>query len=195
MPRVLRARHPTDSAEERWLRKLTRSKRAPAEQVLRARTIVMSWDGADTATIAASLGCHPQTVRLRIAQFNAEGAQRVVTAGGGGRRPRLTASQRQELVAMVVRLAGGQRPHVDSSTAHSGNGTISVRCPAMVSLDSLVAAANRRGIEIRRSQLRRVLLAAGLRWDPIHSWVPGHAPFHQHVQPAQSGQQRRPHGD
>src|SRR5688572_133522 len=105
MPKVLRARRPTDVAEERWLRKLTRSKRAPAEQVLRARTIVMSWEGAETATIATRLGCHPQTVRDRIARFNAEGAQSIVAISSGGRRPRLTESQRQALVEMVERLA------------------------------------------------------------------------------------------
>jgi transposase len=37
-------------------------------------------------------------------------------------------------------------------------------------LDALVAAAQRRGIEVRRSQLRRILLGAGIQWHPTHAW-------------------------
>jgi transposase len=179
MPRVLRAHGPTDLAEERWIRKLARSKRVPAEQVLRARTIVMSWDGAETATIATRLGCHPQTVRDRIARFNAEGARSIVAVSSGGRRPRLSESQRQELVAMVERLAGG----------HTRNGTASARRPQNISLDALVTAARDRGIEIRRSQLRRVLLAAGLRWHPTYSWGAGHVPARDHARLGQNDQE------
>jgi transposase len=173
MPKLLRARPPTDSAEERLLRKLAASKRAPAEQVLRARTIAESWDGADTATIAASLGCHPQTVRDRISRFNADGLDAIVAASGG-RRPRLTEPQRRELVAMVERLTHGQQPEYDLGVAApSRDDPILVRRPSSVTLDMLVTAARRRGIEVRRSQLRRILLAAGLRWHPTYSWGPG----------------------
>jgi transposase len=133
--------------------------------------VVLSWDGADTATIAAGLGCHPQTVRQRIARFNEEGAQSIVEVSTGGRRPRLTESQRQKLVTMTLHLVGGQAPQVDAaSAAPPENGSILHGGPSKVSLDDLVVAAQEHGIEIRRSQLRRVLLAAGLRWDPIHSW-------------------------
>ncbi|HZO24926.1 MAG TPA: helix-turn-helix domain-containing protein [Chloroflexota bacterium] len=178
MPKVLRAHRPSDVVEERWLRKLARSKRAPAEQVLRARTIVMSWDGDETATIATRLGCHPQTVRDRIARFNAEGARSIVAVSSGGRRPRLTESQRQRLVEMVERLAGGQPP--DDDPAHGEHDVHSIRRPSKLSLDALVTAAHSVGIEIGRSQLRRVLLAAGLRWHPTYSWA-AHAPSRKHA--------------
>jgi transposase len=190
MPRVLRARHPSDSAEERLLRKLARSKRASAEQVLRARTIVMSWDGADTATIAAGLGCHPQTVRHRVAQFNAEGVESVMAKSHSGRRPRLTEAQRQELVAMAVRLDGGQPPNVDPElAARNGNGMTAPNRLSKVSLDALVAAAQGRGIEIGRSQLRRVLLAAGLRWHPIYSWGSRAASSRRHAKTGPTDQE------
>jgi transposase len=180
MPKVLRAHRLADPTDERWLRKLARSKRAPAEQVLRARTIVMSWDGAETATIATRLGCHPQTVRDRIARFNTEGTQSIVTISSGGRRPRLTESQRQQLVALVERLTGGQSPGDVASAAAERNETLGLRQPSKVSLDELVGAAHDFGIEIGRSQLRRVLLAAGKRWHPTYSWA-GHAPSREHA--------------
>ena len=135
----------------------------------------MSWDGAETATIATRLGCHPQTVRDRIARFNTEGAQSIVAISSGGRRPRLTESQRQRLVAMVERLINGQPPDADPApTANGQRGTLVVQRPPKVSLDALVTAAHEIGIEIGRSQLRRVLLAAGMRWHPTYSWA-GHA--------------------
>ena len=197
MPKLLKARLPSDLEVERWLRKLARSKRAPAEQVLRARTIVMSWDGAETAAIATGLGCHPQTVRERIARFNADGAASIVSVSGGGRRPRLTESQRRQLVALVERLAGGELPDdVDLPfSTPSRNATIAVRRPFKASLDVLVAAARGLGIEIGRSQLRRVLLAAGLRWHPTHSWAPaGHALPREHAKSAEADHERLPAG-
>lgn len=186
MPKVLRAHRLADVREERWLRKLARSKRAPAEQVSRARTIVMSWDDAETATIATRLGCHPQTIRDRIARFNAEGTRSIVAVNSGGRRPRVTESQRQRLVELVEQLASGRSP--DADRRHGEHGAYAVRRPSNVSLDGLVAAARGVGIEIGRSQLRRVLLAAGLRWHPTHSWA-GHAPSRKHASTIEPGQE------
>jgi transposase len=40
---------------------------------MRAKMIAASWGGDRTHTIAARLGCHMQTVRERLARFNAEG--------------------------------------------------------------------------------------------------------------------------
>jgi Homeodomain-like domain len=45
----------------------------PADWVMRAKMIAASWGGDRTHTIAARLGCHMQTVRERLARFNAEG--------------------------------------------------------------------------------------------------------------------------
>jgi transposase len=171
MPKYLRAHQPRDAAEKQRLRKLAGSKRAPADQVARARTIVYSLEGADTATIAARLGCHPQTVRDRIARFNEVGLASIVEASSGGRKPRLTAPQRSELVEMVTRLANEQ-PFRNGQTAnsHGRTGATEGRSVRRWSLDSLVAKARERGIEIGRSQLRRVLLESGVEWQTTHAW-------------------------
>lgn len=70
MPKLLRANMPRDSSEERQIRRLAQSRHAPGDWILRARMIVRSWDGLRTTAIAYELGCHPQTVRERIARFN-----------------------------------------------------------------------------------------------------------------------------
>jgi transposase len=134
--------------------------------VQRARTIVLSWDGADTADIATKLGCHRQTVRTRIARFNALGLRSVVDRSGTGRKPRLTEAQRRELVALVTTgswVDQGKPTSISTATVPRGR-------PVSWTLDSLVEAARERGIEVRRSQVRRILLAAGVQWHPDHSW-------------------------
>src|SRR5690242_18484924 len=73
VPKLLHARAPIDAREERKIRKLAGSRHASADWVMRAKMIVASWDGARTSAIAAQLGCHMQTVRERLARFNAEG--------------------------------------------------------------------------------------------------------------------------
>jgi transposase len=175
MPKVLQARPPCDDVEERRLRKLAGSRRAPAEQVVRARTILLSWDGEPTAAIAARLGCHQQTVRDRIARFNAEGFRSVVDRASGGRKPRLTDQQRRALIALVENRDSTTDQKADTPPASPGGHVSAGTRPPATSwtLDALVAAAQRRGIEVRRSQLRRILLAAGIQWHPTHTWKSG----------------------
>jgi hypothetical protein len=67
MPKLLFARRPRDATEERTVRKLAASRHAPGDWIQRARMIARSWDGLWTTQIAAELGCHPQTVRERLA--------------------------------------------------------------------------------------------------------------------------------
>jgi transposase len=177
MPKILRARPATSPTEESRLRKLASSKRAPAEQMLRARTIVLSWDGANTATIAARLGCHPQTVRTRIVRFNEDGLQSVLQPASGGRRPRLTESERLALVAMVEHIRSAQP--ASARRSRSAADVVSVNGPdgqgarrsTPLTLDSLVREAQGRGIDVHRSQLRRILLASGLQWHPRSTWT------------------------
>lgn len=70
MPKLLFARPAQDVTEERQVRKLAASRHAPGDWIRRARMIARSWDGLRTTVIATELGCHPQTVRERIARFN-----------------------------------------------------------------------------------------------------------------------------
>src|SRR3954453_15402035 len=101
MPKLLRARVASDEVEERQVRKLAGSRHAPGDWIRRARMIVLSWEGKRTAVIAAALGCHPQTVRERLARFNAEGLDGLGDRPGGGRKRRLTEGERRQIIALV----------------------------------------------------------------------------------------------
>lgn len=167
MPKLLFARPARDSAEEHQVRKLARSRHAPADWRLRAQMILQSWDGLRTTMIAADLRCHPQTVRERILRFNAEGLDGFGQRPGAGRRSRLTEAERSALVALVQTAPPGQ-------LVRQPDGVLEADKPDQASqwtLDALVAAACDQGIQISRSQLRRILRAEGVRWRQVRSWA------------------------
>ena len=167
MPKLLRARPPLDAAEERRIRKLARSRHAPGDWIRRARMIARSWDGLRTAAIARELGCHPQTVRERLVRFNAEGLGGLGDRPGSGRRPRLTESERGAILSLVAADPPGRlvrQPHGELEADDE-------RGAARWTLDALVEAAVTRGIVVKRSQVRRIFLAAGARWRETRSWT------------------------
>jgi hypothetical protein len=102
MPKRLRARPASDDAEEQRVRRMSASRTASFDTVLRSRTIVLSWDGSGTAAIAAELRCHPKTVRERISRFNDEGVESLTERPKVGRKPRLTGEDRQRLIALAI---------------------------------------------------------------------------------------------
>ena len=163
MPKLLYARSPGDPDEERQLRKLANSRHAPADWVLRARMIVLSWSGLRTTGIAAELGCHPQTVRERIHRFNAEGIDGLGDRPGAGRKTRITEAERSRIISVVatdppgrsVRGPGGELEAKDEEKE------------AHWTLDALTAAAREHGITVGRSQVRRILKAEGVKWRNV----------------------------
>ncbi|MGW4959933.1 helix-turn-helix domain-containing protein [Nonomuraea sp. NPDC004186] len=74
-----------------------------------------SWNGLRVPTIAARLGCHPETVRRRLHRFNGEGIDGLGDRPGPGRRPRLAVMMQaidtqltgQPLRAIVSLTPGG----------------------------------------------------------------------------------------
>jgi len=169
MPKLLRARLPLDDEEKRQVRKLAGSRHAPGDWIRRARMVARSWDGFRTSAIAAALGCHQETVRKRLARFNAEGLDGLGDRPGAGRKPRMTEAERSALVALARSTPPGRpiqwpdgalRPVDDRPEA-----------PAEWTLDRLVAAAGERGIMIGRSQVRRILLKEKVRWRRTRSWT------------------------
>jgi len=168
MPKLLHARPPKDPDEERTVRKLAASRHAPGDWIQRARMIARSWDGLRTTQIAAELGCHPQTVRERLARFAAEGLGGLGDRPGGGRPPRLTKHQRSQLIALARSTPPGRlRRKADGSLAADDQ-----RHQAHWTLDGLTGAAHRLGIRVGRSQVRRILLAQErVRWRPSRSWA------------------------
>ena len=101
MPKLLCARAAVDAEKERKLRKLAASRPAPGDWIRRARMVVRSWDGLRTGAIAAELVCHPQTVRDRLARFNAGGLDGLGDRPGAGRKRGLTEAERGRMLALA----------------------------------------------------------------------------------------------
>jgi transposase len=167
MPKLLRANAARDSSEERQVRRLAQSRHAPGDWIRRARMIVRSWEGLRTTEIARGLGCHPQTVRERILRFNAEGIEGLGDRPGPGRKPRLTEAERSRIIA----LAKGPPPGAIIRQSEGTLVTAEAEAEAHWTLDALADAAQGRGIQIGRSQVRRILLREKVRWRSTHSWA------------------------
>jgi transposase len=167
MPKLLFARPPADAVEERRIRKLAGARHAPADWIRRAQMITMSWDGLRVPGIAAALGCSPKAVRYRLARFTADGLDGLGDRPGAGRTPRIGQAQRSQLIALVASPPPGRGVRDDTGelTATDATG------PAVWTLDALTAAARAAGIDIARSQVRRILLAEGVRWRRPRSWT------------------------
>ena len=101
MPKHVQARAAQDRQEERQVRKLAHSHHAPADWKFHAQLIIESWAGKTPNEIAAELHCHPQTVRIHLARFNAQGISGLGMREGAGRKPRLTEQERSRILALV----------------------------------------------------------------------------------------------
>jgi transposase len=167
VPKLLRARAPQDAEEEHKIRKLARSRHAPADWITRARIVFLSWEGLRTAKIAEKLGCHPQTVRRRLHRFNAEGLDGLGDRPGAGRRARITEQERSEIIALVSKQPPGRLLTEPDGVMRAEDETKA----AYWTLDALTEAAREMGIRVSRSQVRRILLSEGVRWRNIRPWA------------------------
>ena len=166
MPKLLFARSPLDEKEEHQIRKLAGSRHAPGDWILRAKMIVGSWDGKRTTTIAHELGCHAQTVRERITRFNAEGVDGLGDRPGAGRKARLTEQDRGRIIALARSDPPGKPVRMGEELQ-----AVEPEKEAQWSLDALASAAHEKGIQVERSQIRRILLKEGIRWRHPRSWA------------------------
>src|ERR687883_678755 len=167
MPKLLFARPPLDAVEERRIRKLAGARHAPADWIRRAQIVALSWDGARVPAIADALGCSQKAVRYRLARFAAEGLDGLGDRPGAGRKPRIDQAQRSQLIALVASPPPGRlvRDGAGELAASDATG------PAVWTLDALTAAARAAGIDLARSQVRRILLAEGVHWRRPRSWA------------------------
>ncbi len=165
MPKILRARQPFDEKEEYQVRHLARSRHGPADWILRAHIVTRSWDGQQVDAIASGLHCGAQTVRRCLHRFNEEGFEGLCDRPRPGRKPRLTEIERRQLIALVSRPAPGylERKLDDMLEAQDGH------TPVQWSLDALTEAAHAAGIQVQRSQVRRILLREGIHWRHTQS--------------------------
>ncbi len=163
----LSARPPTDPAEDRTLRKLASARHAPASLLQRARIITGSWDGASVAELAERLGCHSKTVYKWLHRFNAHGLDGLADLPRPGLPRRLTEHQR----GRIIQLAGSEPP---GRLHQGGEGLLAPedpKAPAHWTLDALAERARAEGIQVGRSQVRRILLAERVRWRQTRSWT------------------------
>jgi hypothetical protein len=108
MPKQVKAREAQDEQEERTVRKLAKSYHAPVDWKFHTQMVVASWVGKTPKEIAADLECHPQTVRIHLARFNAEGIAGLGMRPGSGRKPRLTERERSRILGLVKQLPPGR---------------------------------------------------------------------------------------
>src|SRR5690242_9456660 len=121
---------------------------------------VRSWDGLRATEIVQELDCHPQTVCDRLVRSNGEGINGLGDRPGQGRKPRLTAEERSQIIA----LAKGRPPGAIVRESDGTLATVDADAPTHWILDALVNAAHERGIQIERSQVRRILLRERVCW-------------------------------
>jgi transposase len=165
MPKILRARVPQDEKEERWVRRLAGSRHGPADWIFHAQIVVKSWDGKRVEAIAIELGCSPQTVRRRLHHFETEGTLGLGDRPRSGRPRRLTITEESKIIALAHQAPPGRlERQADELVARDEQGS------AQWSLDALTDAAHAAGIQVERSQIRRIYLREGVRWRRTHSW-------------------------
>ncbi|MFJ8004018.1 helix-turn-helix domain-containing protein [Streptomyces fagopyri] len=164
---VLWARPGRDEDERAVVRRLARARKAPRDVVMRARMIELSWSGQRVLAIAAELGCSQKSVRCRLHRFNGTSLQGLEGLGGQGCKRRITEQERSRIISLVKTVPPGRLrwEPVGELWAFDESG------PAEWTLDSLAAQARAEGIEVGRSQVRRILLAEGVRWRRTRSWM------------------------
>ena len=159
---------PPDAVEERTLRRLASARHAPASLIQRVRIITASWDGASVAEIAQSSGCHPKTVYKWLHRFNqTHGLQGLADLPRPGVPRRLTEDER----GRIIQLAHTEPP---GRLQPGGEGLLAPaqpQAPAHWTLDALARAAQAEGIQVGRSQVRRILLSERVRWRRTRSWA------------------------
>ena len=167
MPKILRARPPHDDGEDQKIRKLAGARHAPADWIERARIVALSWDGLSVPAIAERLGCHPKKVRRWLHRFNAAGIGGLGDRPGVGRKRRITEAERSAIIALARSAPPGrlERDGAGELSAEQEEG------PAEWTLNTLTETAQRAGIEVGRSQVRRILRAEKVRWRRTHSWA------------------------
>lgn len=166
MPKILQARPAHDEQEERWVRKMAASRHGPADWIVHAQMVVRSWDGERVEAIAKDLECRSQTVRRRLHHFNTEGIEGLGDRPRPGRPRRLTAEDDSQIIVLARSAPPGKLERLSSGELDVRE----VKGAAHWSLDTLTEEAQKAGIQIKRSQVRRICLREGVRWRRTHSW-------------------------
>jgi transposase len=163
---VLRVQPGRDEGEQAEVHRLAAARKAPKVLVERCRMVELSWDGWLVPQIADELSSQ-KTVRRWLHRFNRLGLEGLEDLGGQGRKRRITEAERSRIIAMVKQTPPGRLEVQPSNEMWAADESR----PSEWTLDALVAAARDLGIEVSRSQVRRILLAEGVRWRRTRSWT------------------------
>jgi len=185
------ARAAVDDDERTRVEKLATARHAPKDWVMRAQVVVSSWEGWAVPQIAERVGCSARTARSWIHRFNAEGLTGLGDRSRPGRPRRLSEDERSRIVALVKTMPPGRLRYDPGAEALVQADETSTA--AVWTLDALTEAANAQGIQVARSQVRRILLADGARWRQVRSWAVSKDPdFVPKGQPSSSSTPARP---
>ena len=145
---------PLAAEEATALRRLARSRTAPARVVERARICWLAHQGHPVPVISVAVGVCAATARAWIKRFNADGLAGLGDARRGGRPPTYTAAEIGAVVA--ASLTDPQQLGLPF---------------ASWTLDRLAAYLHEHeGLAIKRSRIGELLLAEGLRWRSQETW-------------------------
>src|SRR5215472_16245997 len=106
-------------------------------------------------------------VRRWLHRFNAEGIDGLGDRPGAGRKRRITEAERSAIIALARSAPPGRllRDGAGELSAEREDG------PAQWTLDTLAQVARDAGIQVGRSQVRRILVAEKVRWRRTRSWA------------------------
>jgi len=153
MPMLLAVR-PLTTEEATTIQRLAQARTAPARTVERARIIWLAHQGRRVRGIATEVGVCAATVRHWVKRFNAQGVAGLADAPRPGHAPTYAPEQVGEVIALAL---------TDPQT---------LGLPfASWTLDRLAAYLHEaRGLPIKRSRIRELLIAEGLRWRTQEGW-------------------------
>jgi transposase len=167
MSKSLVARPPADGEEERVIRRLAAARHAPKDTIMRAGIVATSWGGLTPTEISVRFDCHYETVRRWINRYNGHGIDGLDDAKGRGRKHRISENERSRIIALVKQVPPGRPVTTSWGELQAADETK----PGVWTLDTLTQAARDLGIDVHRSQVRRILLAEGVRWRRPRSWT------------------------
>ncbi|GAB2451756.1 hypothetical protein GCM10027262_76190 [Nocardia tengchongensis] len=104
------------------------------------------------------------------------------TGPGQGGKPRLTKAERNRTVASVATTPPGRLMQQSDGGLHAEKDAAA----SCWTLDSLTDVLRAEGIVVGRSQVRRILVAEGVRWRRPRSWTTSKDPYFVPKEPTSS---------
>src|SRR5919197_1479076 len=99
-------------------------------------------------------------------RFNEHGIDGLGDLPRSGRPRRLGELDRGQVIALARSDPPGRLVRQPDGTLEAAD----AKAPAQWTLDALAQAAQAQGIQVGRSQVRRILQADGVRWRTVRSW-------------------------